>query len=445
MDDERQIERKLKLVHIITLGLAYMAPFAVFDTFGIASNISSGHVPFAYVFVFLAILLTALSYGKLVKKYPSSGSVYAYTRNIINPYVGILVGWLSFIAYLSLPMINSLLAKIFISSLLPQIPGWTWIVGLVILITLLNIFGIEFAAALNIGLVFVQILVGIVFITLTIHDINNGPGHFMSFSELMPKFQELSGFFGASALLGMSFIGFDAVTTLAEDTVNPKKTIPKAIFFITIIGGVFFFTVTYFMQSLIPNVSILKNIQGASPEIATIIGGKAYLIFFILGGMLSVFASGLAAQISASRLLYAMGRDSVIPKKCFGYLNKKTKTPIFNIIITGILALSALFLNLQQATSLVNVGAYTAFLVVNICVVKNYFTLDNKSNIYRIITELCFPGIGLIFILYLWFNLDKFAIVMGVIWFIIGVIYLLTTTRCFTKEPVDITFEELED
>src|SRR5699024_11597836 len=114
MGDNNQIERKLKLPHVVALGLAYMSPFAVFDTFGIASDVSSGIVPTAYIVVFIAILFTAMSYGKLVKKYPSAGSVYAYTKNILNSYLGIIVGLVSFLAYLAFPMINALLARIYL-------------------------------------------------------------------------------------------------------------------------------------------------------------------------------------------------------------------------------------------------------------------------------------------------------------------------------------------
>src|SRR5690625_1902231 len=121
-----QFDRKLKLYHVVAIGLAYMSPFAVFDTFGIASDISSGYVPTAYIIVFIAIFFTAISYGKLVRIYPISGSVYTYTKNIINPYLGVFVGWMTFIAYLALPMINALLANIYLSAGFPKVPGWAW-------------------------------------------------------------------------------------------------------------------------------------------------------------------------------------------------------------------------------------------------------------------------------------------------------------------------------
>ncbi|ASN06226.1 APC family permease [Virgibacillus necropolis] len=444
MNDTNQIQRKLKLIHVVAIGLAYMSPFAVFDTFGIASDVSSGYVPLAYIVVFTAILFTAMSYGKLVKQYPSAGSVYTYTKNILNPYLGVMVGWVSFIAYLALPMINALLAKIYLSSGFPEVPGWLWIVGLIAIVTFLNIFGVKIAASVNILLVVFQTIVGVVFIYLTIRSINTGPEHFITLNELIPAGENFSGLFGAAALLALSFIGFDAITTLSEDTIKPKKTIPRAIILVASLGGIFFFTVTYFMQSLFPDVSVFNDIEGASPEIATIIGGNIFLSFFLGGALFSVFASGLAAQISASRLLYAMGRDGVIPKRFFGYLHPKFNSPVPNILLVGLLSLSALLLDLRSATSLINVGAFTAFSFVNICVIKNYLMNKGPRSFGFVLGNLVCPVIGLLFVMYLWANLDLFSLIIGGIWTLLGIVYLALSTNLFRKEPPQIDFDKLE-
>ncbi|MEI3605028.1 APC family permease [Pseudogracilibacillus sp. SE30717A] len=444
MNQTNQIQRKLKLIHVVAIGLAYMAPMAVFDTFGIAADISAGFVPAAYVVVFTAIFFTALSYGKLVKQYPNAGSVYTYTRNILNPYVGVIVGWVSFLAYLALPMINALLAKIYLSSGFPQVPGWAWIVGLIVVISALNYFGVKIAASVNLFLVFFQVLVVIIFAILTVRSIVLGPEHFISIGEMIPSGGEFSGVFGAAAILALSFIGFDAITTLSEDTVNPRKTIPQAIILVASLGGVAFFIVTYFMQSLFPDVTIFNDIEGASPEIAVIIGGNLFLSFFLGGALFSVFASGLAAQVSASRLLYAMGRDGVLPKRFFGYLHPKYNSPVPNIMLVGVLALSAMFLNLEQASSLVNVGAFTAFSFVNVCVILQYFRHRGERTVRFTIGNLILPLIGFLFVVYLWLNLDVFAITIGVIWTLLGVVYLAVTTNFFKKEPPQIEFEQLE-
>lgn len=444
MGEKNQIKRKLNLFHVVAIGLAYMSPFAVFDTFGIASDVSSGLVPTAYVVVFMAILFTALSYGKLVKRYPNAGSVYTYTKNILNPYLGIIVGWVSFIAYLALPMINALLARIYLSSGFPSVPGWMWIVGLIAIITFLNIFGVKIAASVNLLLVVFQVMVGAIFIILTIRTINLGSEQYMTFTNLIPLGDEISGLFSAAALLALSFIGFDAITTLSEDTVNPKKNIPRAILLVASIGGVFFFTITYFMQSLFPDVSIFNDIEGASPEIAVMIGGNLFLSVFLGGALFSVFASGLAAQVSASRLLYAMGRDKVIPKRFFGYLHPKFNSPVCNIVLVGGMSLSALLLDLEMATSLINVGAFTAFSFVNICVIKSFFSTSKIRSLGYTITNFVFPLIGLLFVVYLWLNLDVISLVIGGIWTLIGVIYLASSTNFFKSDPPEIDFNEME-
>lgn len=439
-----QFDRKLKLYHVVAIGLAYMSPFAVFDTFGIAADISSGYVPTAYVIVFTAIFFTALSYGKLVKIYPVAGSVYTYTKNIINPYLGIMVGWVTFIAYLALPMINALLARIYLSAGFPEIPGWAWIVGLIVLITILNIFGVRLAASVNVLLVFLQVLIGIIFIVLNIRAIKMGPEHFLTLKEMIPATGEIPELFAGAALLALAFIGFDAITTLSEETINPRKVIPRAIIIVASIGGVFFFTVTYFMQSLFRDVSIFNDIEGASPEIAYMIGGNLFLSIFLGGAFFSVFASGLAAQMSASRLLYAMGRDKVIPKRLFGYLNPKFSTPIINIVIVGLLAMSAIFLDLELATSLINIGAFTAFSFVNICVISLFFKNKENRSFGSMLSNVVGPVIGLLFIIYLWISLDKVSLLIGFIWTLVGFVYLLISTNFFRKEPPEIDFDELE-
>ncbi|GIN23357.1 MAG TPA: APC family permease [Bacillus bacterium] len=444
MKQPNRIERRLKLIHVVAIGLAYMAPMAVFDTFGIASDISSGHVPAAYIVVFIAILFTALSYGKLVRQFPNAGSVYTYTRNIINPYLGVIVGWVTFIAYIALPMINALLADIYLSAGFPNIPGWVWVVGLIAIISFLNIFGVKIAVSVNLLLVGFQALVGIIFTYLTIRSIVKGPESFMAIGDIFPSGDDVSGLFGAAALLALSFIGFDAITTLSEDTVKPKKTIPKAILLVAGIGGVFFFGVTYFMQSLFPDVSIFNDIEGASPEIAKIIGGNLFLSFFLAGALFSCFASGLASQLSASRLLYAMGRDGVLPKRFFGYLHPKYNSPVFNILLIGLLALSAIFLSLEAASSLINVGAFTAFSFVNLCVIINFFRHKGPRKFGLIVGNLIFPLIGLAFVIYLWANLDTYSIIAGGIWALLGIVYIAITTDFFKKEPPQIAFDELD-
>ncbi|WEG11276.1 APC family permease [Pullulanibacillus sp. KACC 23026] len=437
-----RLRRTLGVAPIVFLGLAYMSPFAVFDTFGVVSQETNGHVPASYILITIAILFTALSYGKMVKLFPDAGSAYTYTKKTMSAQLGFLVGWSALLDYLFLPMINAVLAGIYLSASFPEIPTWVWVVGLIIVMTLMNLTGIKIAVSVNALFVLFQLLVAIIFVSLTVHSIlsGNDSSGFTTF-PFFSKDMSTSLLFSGASILALSFLGFDAVTTLAEETITPEKTIPKGIFLIALIGGLFFILVTYFMQTLYPDVSVLKNIDGASPEIARHIGGILFQSLFTSGALISVLASGLAAQTSASRLLFSMGRDGVIPKRWFGSLHPKLLQPVFNIVFIGILSLSALFLDLVTATSMINFGAFTTFSFVNLSVIAYY--LKNRRTIkLNVFGYLISPLIGLSFIIYLWMSLDLLALIFGLSWLFIGFVYLLLLTKGFRIKPPEYDFAE---
>ncbi|MFC7392220.1 APC family permease [Scopulibacillus cellulosilyticus] len=438
------LDRSLKLRHIVFLGLAYMSPFAVFDTFGIVSETTKGHVPMSYILVTVAVLFTAFSYGKMVKLYPTAGSAYTYTRQTMNSGLGFLVGWASLLDYLFLPMINALLADVYLSSGFPNVPKWVWIIGLILLITIMNVVGVKVAVSANVLMVVFQFLIVLIFVILNIRSIIFGYDVNFSFNPFYSHHMAWGPVISGASILALSFLGFDAVTTLSEETIEPKKNVPRGIFLIAVIGGIFFIAVTYFMQCLFPNVASLKNISGASPEIAKYIGGTIFQSIFLAGALVSVTASGLAAQTSASRLLYAMGRDGVLTKKLFSYIHPRLKTPIFNVIILGVLALTALFLSLTTATSLINFGAYTAFSFVNLSVIVYYVRNKRSHTFSSIISSIIIPLIGFAVNAYLWFSLDRDAMILGLSWTAVGIVYLVYLTRFFTKKPPEFDFDESE-
>lgn len=440
MESSGKLIRSLKLRHVVFFGLAYMAPYAVFDTFGIVSEITNGHVPAAYILITIAILFTAYSYGKMVKVYPSAGSAYFYTRRTINSGLGFLVGWAALLDYLFLPMINALLSYIYFSSAFPNVPNWVWIVGTIVVTTALNMTGVKLANSINLLMVIFEFLVAVIFVILTIRGITNG-GEFtiVPFSSESATF---SGLFAGASILALSFLGFDAITTMSEETIKPTKNIPRGIFLIALLGGIFFITVTYFMQLLFPDVSLLNNTASASPEIAKYIGGVLFQSIFIAGAGVAVIACGLTQQMSASRLLYAMGRDGVLPKNIFGYIHPRSGIPIYNVLFVSLIAFTALFLDLETATSLINFGAFTAFAFVNLTVIFYYFRQKRPHTTTSIIGNVIAPFIGFAFNTYLWYNLESSALIVGIIWVALGIIYLLYLTKFFSVTPPELDFDE---
>lgn len=442
------LRRRLKLRHVVFMGLAYMSPFAVFDTFGIVSGSTGGHVPASYIIVTVAILFTAVSYGKMVQIYPVAGSAYTYTRRTINSGLGFLVGWATLLDYMFLPMINALLAKIYLSAEFPAVPGWVWIVGLLVIITALNIVGVKITATANVLMVLYQLVVALVFVVLTIRAILADNAVAFSLGPFYSMGMDTAGLFTGASVLALAFLGFDAVTTLSEETFEPKKTMPRAIFLIALLGAGFFTAVTFFMQTLFPDVAALKSItsdiEGASPHIALYIGGIVFQTVFLSGAFISVLASGLASQTSASRLLYAMGRDRILTKRFFGYIQPRFSTPMMNVIAIGIVALTALFLDLDTATSLINFGAFTAFAFVNLSVIASYLRRTGPRIGSGAVGWLLVPLIGFLINAYLWYSLHPVAMIVGLSWTAAGFVYLLYVTRFFTTPTPEMAFEEAE-
>jgi putrescine importer len=442
MKQQSELHRSLKLWHIVVIGLGYMAPMAVFDTYGIVAEETGGHVPAAYLLTLLAILFTAASYGKMVQAFPSAGSAYTYAQQTFHPYVGFLVGWASMLDYLFLPMINALLTGVYLSAVFPEIPARLWIVGFVILITALNVMRVTVTATVNSLLVLFQVSVVAVFAGLAVRGLLHGEGIGQVFAVqpfYSPDMSAAALLAGAS-ILCFSFLGFDAVTTLTEETTDAPKTIPRGIILVALAGGALFVTASYFTQSLFPDVSVFTDPEAASAEIALHIGGTVFQLVFLAAALSSTLASGLVSVTSVTRLLYAMGRDGYLPEKWFGYVHPRLHTPLLNVLLVGVLMLSALFLDLLTATSFINFGALIAFTFVNLCVIVHY--TDKRRGLSGWWSYLVSPLIGAGFVAFLWVHLEAKSMQLGLVWTAIGAVYLVYLVKIKRVAVRKLRFEE---
>jgi amino acid transporter len=206
---------------------------------------------------------------------------------------------------------------------------------------------------------------------------------------------------------------------------------------IALIGGAIFVLAAYTMQLAHPGVEF-KDTDSAAFEVAKMIGGDIFVTIFLAGLILAQFASGISAQASVGRLLYAMGRDEILPKRIFGFIHPKFKTPAINIAIAGIVGLVALKLDVATSTSFINFGAFLAFTAVNLCVVKLYLSGDHGDKKIGVIGGLVFPLIGAVADIWLLASLEKTALILGAIWFVIGLVYLCWITRLFRQQPPEV-------
>ncbi|EYT54117.1 Putrescine importer PuuP [Leucobacter sp. UCD-THU] len=434
-----QLKRTLKLRHLVFIGLAYMAPMAVFDMFGIVADETDGHVPLAYLVVMVAVLFTAFSYSRMVRFFPIAGSAYTYAKEAINAHLGFLVGWAATLDYLLLPMINAILSGIYMGAVFPEVPFWVWVLLTVGICTALNLVGVKLAASMNVLLVSIQLVVAVVFVVLTIVNIVNGAnGAEFTIQPFFSSDIQAAAIAAGAAILALSFLGFDAVSTLAEEAEQPTRDIPRAIFIIVAVAGAFFITVTYVMQVLFPDVSQLADIVGASPEIAKYVGGAAFQAIFVGGYMMAVLGCGITQQMSAARLLYAMGRDGALPKRLFGRVSP-SGVPIGNVLLVAAIALTALFVDLDQAASMINFGAFIAFTFVNLSVIFVFFRFLKRRGAGAWLGFVAVPAIGVAINVWLWFSLDTVSMIIGGVWITIGLVYLVVKTRGFRAAAPDLT------
>ncbi|WP_435608765.1 APC family permease [Pseudomonas knackmussii] len=437
-----RLKRTLSLGSVVLFGIAYMTPIIVLGTFGILAETTQGLVPSAYLVASVAMLFTALSYGRMAAAFPVAGSAYTYVRKSISPKLGFLAGWGVLLDYLFLPMAIWLIGAAYLHSAFPAVPQALWVLGFIGVTTGINVIGLNLAKSVNNVLMLVQFLVLAAFVVLAVHYVLGDPSK--PLWSLQPFFKDGVQFpliMSGAAIACYSFLGFDAVSTLTEETHEPRKNIPRAILLITLIGGFIFIAASYFVQLAHPSIEF-QNADSAAYEIARNIGGDLFVSLFLVGLIVGQFTSGLSAQASASRLLFAMGRDGVLPKAFFGTLSEHFGTPVGSIVLCGVVALLALEMDVTTSTSFINFGAFLAFSLVNLSVIFHYWIGGKQRGPRELVLFLLFPLIGLVADLWLMVSLDHLAIYLGLSWLTVGVIYLGLLTGGFRQQPPEMHFEE---
>jgi amino acid transporter len=437
-----RLQRTLSLGSVVLFGIAYMTPIIVLGTFGILAQSTAGMVPAAYLAALIAMFFTAMSYGRMAAAFPVAGSAYSYVRKAISPKLGFIAGWAVLLDYLFLPMAIWLIGAAYLASAFPSIPQWIWVLAFIGITSAINIIGLKLANGINALLMLVQFLVLIAFVALCVHYIGGDASTpLWSVKPFFNGDMQMPLIMSGAAIACYSFLGFDAVSTLTEETRDPRRTIPRAIMLITLIGGLIFVGVSYFVQIAHPSFQF-DSVDSAAYEIARNIGGDLFVSIFLIGLIVGQFASGLSAQASGSRLLFAMGRDGVLPKSFFGTLHARFGTPVNSILLCAVVALLALKLDVTTSTSFINFGAFLAFSLVNLSVIFHYWIGGEKKGPLELVLFLLFPFIGLVADLWLMVSLDHLAVYLGLSWLAIGVVYLAVLTGGFRRQPPEMDFQE---
>jgi amino acid transporter len=361
-----------------------------------------------------------------------------------------MTGWVFLLDYLLLPLICYLLFGVYMNEFIPQVHTVVWILIVLALSTIINIVGMKIVGAIDTVIIAGQIIFTVAFVALCIRYViiggaDAGSSLFMSKNFFNPETFDFKNLFSASAILCVSFLGYDAVSTMAEETKNPKKTISRAIMLIAIGAGIAFAIVSYFSQAAWPLAfEQIEDPDAGIFELLPKLGGNALATVFLVTDNLATFICAMAAVAAVSRILFGMGRDGVLPKAFFGKLSKRFHTPVYNILLTSVIALGAIFFsdNLVGAASFISFGAITGFLMVNYSVFNLYFIRRKMRNGVNIIKYAIMPWIGVAVCVWLWIMIDKNAKIAGFIWLAVGFIYLAISTKGFKIKPKAFDIEE---
>jgi amino acid transporter len=442
-----KLKRVLGLWAVVFYGIVLIQPIAAVGLFGIASRTSKGHMVLTLLIALVAMSLTAVSYGRMASLYPSAGSAYTYVSKGLNKNLGFMAGWSMFLDYLVVPVINTIYASITLQRLFPEVPYEVWVILIVIAITLLNLRGIRTTDKSNKILLAVMTLVISAFIFLAIKYIllNTGWSGLVSTKPIYnSETFNLGAVMTATSFAVLTYIGFDGVTTLAEDVKNPKRNMLWAPVLVCLFTGVFSVIQIYLAQQVWPDYTTFPNIETAFFDVARRVGGDVLFNAIAVILLIACFGSGLAGQVGAARLLFGMGRDGVLPKKIFSHLDKKSNTPVYNIIIMGILTvILSFFFSYQGAAELLNFGAFLAFMGVNLAAFNQFFFLRKKQEKRNFVFDAVLPLLGFLICLVIWLNLPSDAKIMGGIWFVIGLVYLIFRKRFLKNNSAEMDFTDI--
>jgi len=456
-----RLRRTLTLWDLILYGVIVIQPVAPMSVFGVLSQRGHGHVVTTILIAMVAMLFTAISYGRMARAYPSAGSAFTYVGQEINPALGYVTGWSMVMDY----MLNPMICIIWISQqahvFAPGVPYAAWAVFFALVFTGLNVQGVKTSARVNTALAAGMGVVIAIFFVAAARYVFGHPhdgAAFVTRPFYDPQSWNTKAVLGGTSVAVLTYIGFDGISTLSEEAENPRRNILLATVLTCLVIGILSAVEVYAAQLIWPASQPYPDVDTAF----TFVAGRAWApLFAIIGFTLVVanFGSGMGAQLGAARLLYGMGRSGALPKSFFGAVDTKRHVPRNNVLFVGALALAGAFClpwiaaipsvlerfltsghlrppttsGYELGANLLNFGALIAFMGVNAAAFVRYYLHEEKKKL----TNLLPPVFGFVICLLLWLSLSTMALIFGAIWMAIGIAFGAWKTHGFRGNLVD--------
>lgn len=430
------LRRTLGLWDLILYGIVIIQPVAPMPSFGVVSTVARGHVVTAILIAMVAMLFTAISYGRMARVYPSAGSAFTYVGRELHPALGYITGWSMAMDYILNPLICTIWCSKAAQNFFPQMPYFLWAIFFALLFTWLNLRGVETSARINAFLAVGMGIVIVIFVFEAVRYIYHlpyfGPG-FFTHPFYDPQTFSSSALFQGTSIAVLTYIGFDGISTLSEEVKNPRRNVLLATVLVCVVTGVLASIEVYLAQLVWPATQPFPDIDTAFVHISGRVGGIFLFGLVNLTLLVANMGSGMSSQLGAARLLYGMGRSNALPRSFFGAIDHKNHIPRNNVLLVGALALAGAFaMSYALGAEMLNFGALIAFMGVNAAAFVRYYVREEKKRW----TNFFPPLLGFFICLFIWWHLGRTAKIAGGIWMLAGIVYGAIKTRGFRGSVV---------
>ena len=419
------LKRSLGFWDLVLYGLAYIAPFAPMTTLGFVWNESNGLIMLAYALGGVCMYFTARSYAMMTEVLPTAGSVYGFARHSLGSFPGFVAGWMILLDYLLIPAFVYVLVAVALQTLIPAVDRAVWIVALALITTGVNWFGISVTARANFVAVALQVLVLVGFMALALVALHGGKGN--GALTLKPLFDpaafHLGRVFGATSICIMSFLGFDAVSTLAEEVRGgDRHAVGRAIITVLMLSAAFFVVLSWVLGNLLPGIAIRDPAAAAYELAAWATGPWTAVVLAWTNAVVVGLSNALPMQVGVARVVFAMGRDRQMPQ-VFARVHPRHGTPYVGMLATSAVSLVvalAMARRLDDLASIVNFGALSGFLLLHVSVLAR-FAIKQRSR--RIVAHWVVPIVGFLVVAAVFSGMSALAVKVGLGWLALGLVY----------------------
>ncbi|HVW68175.1 MAG TPA: APC family permease [Steroidobacteraceae bacterium] len=426
-----ELRRTLTYYDLLLYGLAYVSPFAPLQTIGFVWNASNGLIVLAYILGAVCMYFTAKSYALMTETVPTAGSVYGFARHSLGPFTGFVAGWMILLDYLLIPAYIYVLIAVAFGALVPHVDRAVWIVLLCAVTLGINWFGVMVTSRVNMLSVAIQVafIAALMYFSILALNAGKGNGALTSRPLFSPELFHPGSIFAGTSICVMSFLGFDAISTLSEEVKgNDRRIVGRAIVSVLIVSAALFSFMSWVLGNLLPGLTI-KDTAAASYELAAwSIGPWASITLAWATTLIVGLTNALPMQVGVARVLYAMGRDRQLPA-VLARIHPKYGTPYVGMLLTTILSMAvalAMRNSMDELVTLVNFGALSGFLLLHVSVIV-LFWLKRRSG--RWLVHLAVPVAGIIVVLAVMSGMSTLAATLGICWLAVGLIYGLVLHR----------------